>query len=320
MTTPISCKEARTLIHLPDSEVFSLIVRAEAVRRRHFGRNVSLCSIVNAKSGNCGEDCSFCPQSVHADSSVETYPLMKEDDILSSAKRAELENAHNMGIVTSGKKISSPDEMDALTRAVALIRGETSIKACASLGLINSFFMEELKAAGLESIHHNLESPRSFYESVCTTRSYDDNLRVLIQAKDAGLRVCSGGLFGLGETPEQRVELFDELRRVGVDSVPINFLHPRPGTRVYSHAKEITPLEGLKIIAVARLMMPKTQIRIAGGREYTLRDMQSWIFAAGANALMVGHYLTTAGRSVEDDLQMICDAGMVVAEEGGCGV
>ncbi|ERP31081.1 biotin synthase BioB [Chitinivibrio alkaliphilus] len=318
MTQGISVAEAREYMQLPHGQVFDLISQARRVREEYLGCEVSLCSIVNAKSGNCREDCSFCPQSVHAEASVETYPLMDKKDILAAAKRAELQNAHNMGIVTSGRKIS-PREMEDVQRAVEMVGKETSLGACASLGLVDTFFMEELKAAGLQAIHHNLESSRSFYEQICTTRTYDENLRVLHHAKDAGLRVCSGGLFGLGESNDQRVELFDELRRVEVDSVPINFLHPREGTRAASSAKKITPLAGLKIIAVARLMMPRTQIRIAGGREYTLRDMQSWIFAAGANALMVGNYLTTAGRSIEDDLQMIADAGMIVSETGGCG-
>jgi biotin synthase len=167
-----------------------------------------------------------------------------------------------------------------------------------------------LKSAGLESYDHNLEAAASFYPQVCTTRTYQDNVDTLRAAQQVGLKVCSGGLFGMGESSAQRIELFDALRELGVTSVPINFLHPLDGTPLKNdNVAPLTPFECLRIIAVARLMLPTATLRICGGREYNLRDMQSWIFSAGANGIMIGCYLTTAGRKTEDDLQMIKDAG-----------
>ncbi|MGM0444542.1 MAG: biotin synthase BioB [Fibrobacterota bacterium] len=319
MIDPISTAQAREYMALPDEQVFELLRLADDTRRRSVGNRVSICSIVNAKSGNCSEDCSFCPQSHQANTPVETYSLQTPEQLTHAARAAAEKGAHNMGIVTAGRAVTGSAEKAAITEAAARITAGESLSACVSLGIIDSTFLRELKSAGVRAVHHNLESARSFYPQVCTTRTWEQNVQVLEDAKAAGLKVCSGGLFGLGESRNQRVELFDELRQIGVDSVPINFLNPAEGTRAAASFTPMSPLEALKIIAVARLMMPSAQIRIAGGREFTLRDMQSWIFAAGANALMVGNYLTTSGRAVADDLQMIRDAGMTLAENGGCG-
>jgi biotin synthase len=308
---PIGFDEALKLLETPDAEIMNLISRADKVRRDYFGNKVVACSIINAKSGNCGEDCKFCPQSVHSDSVIEKYPLLDTESIVTEAQNAEASRAHTFGIVTSGRSINQPDDQARIVNTVSAIANETGIGPCASLGTVDEKFLLQLKESGLISYHHNLEAAESFYPQICTSRTFKDNVETIKTAKRIGLGVCSGGLFGMGESLQQRVELFETLRELEVDSVPVNFLNPVDGTPLKAgNPPKLTPFDCLRIIAVARLMMPTTTIRVCGGREYNLRDMQSWIFAAGANAMMVGCYLTTKGREVADDMQMIKDAGM----------
>ena len=310
-TSPIGFDEALKLIQMPDAEIMDLISRADKVRRDYFGNKVVACSIINAKSGNCGEDCKFCPQSVHSDSEIDTYPLLDSDEILNGARAAEADSAHTFGIVTSGRSISKAGDQLSITNTVSAIATETGIGPCASLGTVDEAFLVKLKESGLVSYHHNLEAAESFYPEICTSRTFKDNVETIKTAKRIGLGVCSGGLFGMGESLHQRIELFETLRELEVDSVPVNFLNPVEGTPLKAgNPSKMSPFDCLRVIAVARLMMPTTTIRVCGGREYNLRDMQSWIFAAGANAMMVGCYLTTNGRKVADDMQMIKDAGM----------
>ena len=192
---------------------------------------------------------------------------------------------------------------------MSIIARDLPIKPCASLGILDLESLKQLKEAGLTRYHHNLETAGSYFKVICSTRNYEDQTDTVRNAKKAGLSVCSGGIFGLGESKGQRVELLETIRDMDVDSVPVNFLNPIPGTPL-ENMKQLTPLDCLKIIAVARLMLPNTNIRICGGRECNLRDFQSWIFLAGADAVMIGGYLVTSGRDVKLDLQMIRDAGM----------
>jgi biotin synthase len=307
----ITVDEALRLIECEDFETMELLFRADKARRAEFGNVIETCAIVNAKSGNCGEDCKFCPQSSHSKSEITEYPLLSSDELLEAAKVADEFGSGAFGMVTSGRGVTSACERDTIKDAVKRIDAETSFAPCVSLGLADETFLTALKDAGLERYHHNLEAAESFYGEICTTRTFQDNLKTIETAKLAGLKVCSGCLFGLGETPAQRVELFESLRSLNVDSVPINFLNPLDGTPIKKNAPSLSPTECLRAIAVARLMMPTTTIRICGGREHNLRDMQSWIFLAGANGLMIGSYLTTGGRRVEDDMRMIKDAGCV---------
>ncbi len=310
-SNPISRDEALQLIATPDEKMMSLIARADRVRQEFFGNKVALCSIINAKSGNCGENCKFCPQSIYSDSNIERYPLLASEELVAGAQQVADDSIHNFGMVTSGRSLAGASEQANVIEAVATIASRTSIGACASLGTVNEAFLRRLKDAGLVSYHHNLEAAESFYSEICTTRTFADNVATIKAAKRLGLSVCSGGLFGLGESPAQRVELFATLRELEVDSVPLNFLNPIEGTPLKAELQQtLTPFDCLRIIAVARLMMPHTTIRVCGGREYNLREMQSWIFAAGANAMMVGCYLTTKGRKLADDLQLLQDAGM----------
>lgn len=316
----IGFSEALALMDLERSEdIYELIFRAGRVRAKYCGNKVWTCAIINAKSGNCGENCAFCPQSVHSSSEIDVYPLKSGEELLNGALEAEKGCANSFGIVTSGRSVSDEAEVETICSAIRDINSKTGIGACISLGTVSRENLERFKAAGAAAYHHNLEAAASYYPEICTSRTFDDNVNTLKDAMAAGLKVCSGGLFGLGESNRQRVELFESLRELEVPSIPVNFLNPIPGTPIESKLKELTPLECLKIIAVARLMAPTARIRVCGGREKNLRDMQSMIFVAGADAMMVGSYLTTGGRKLADDVRMVTDAGMEFATGVGCG-
>jgi biotin synthase len=310
----ISSAEALEILNIKSLEAFFPIMeKASELRRKHFGNSVSACSIVNAKCGNCPEDCAFCAQSVRAKTGIETYPMISESAITENAAAAAENGSSHYGIVSSGRSLNDENDLDIVCSAIKEIKKGGKITLCASLGILNAASLRKLKNAGLERYHHNIEASRSYFSKICSTRNYDDQISAVIEAKKAGLSVCSGGIFGLGESLEQRIELLCEIRSLDVDSVPLNFLNPIKGTPL-EKLKELTPFDCLKIIAVSRLMMPEKTIRICGGREKNLRDFQSWMFFAGANALMIGGYLVTAGRPVKDDLHMIKDAGFILRE------
>ncbi len=310
----IDTNEAVRLLSAEGREMYALFARANEVRLEHTGRTVELCGVLNAKSGMCKENCRFCPQSVHSGSDIECYPLVDEGRMVEAAATAMGNRSSRFGIVTSGEAVEDDAELKTISRAVSRISGDLDIHPCASLGTVSKAVLETLKAAGLTRYHCNLETAESFFPEICTTHAWSDAADTIRAAKSLGMSTCSGGLFGLGESPAQRVELLDQVRELDVTSVPLNFLNPIPGTPL-EDAPPITPLECLKVVAVARLMMPDKTIRICGGREHNLRDLQSWALIAGADGLMVGGYLTTAGRRVEDDLRMIADAGFEVAHE-----
>lgn len=307
----IDKKEAVAIIECDDRETYAVLKRANDLRLERRGRRVSLCGIVNAKSGMCAEDCKFCAQSEHNDSCVERYGLLGEREIIDSARAAEKSGATRFGIVTSGVAVEDEQELGTIERAIGGIAGSLGINPCASLGNLSEESLGRLKRAGLTRYHCNLETAESFFPKICTTHDWSDAVETILLAKKVGLKTCSGGIIGLGESAVERVELLAAIRDLDVDSIPLNFFHPVEGTRV-DNSVPIKPLECLKVIAVARLMMPDKEIRIAGGREYNLRDLQSWALISGLDGMMVGGYLTTSGRSVEDDLKMIADAGFEV--------
>jgi biotin synthase len=311
--TPLSTVEAEALLN-QDSEVdfHALLARAGEVRRRHSGNRVSACSIINARCGNCPEDCSFCAQSRRSSATIEKYPLVDEETMIRASAQAALDGASHFSVVTSGRAVNAERDLAAIAGAIGRIAEGGAIRPCASLGTLDESALRRLRNAGMTRYHHNLETARSFFPNICTTKDYDDKLRTVAAAKAVGLEVCCGGIFGLGESRAQRVEMLATIRDLDIDSVPINFLVPIPGTPLERQA-DLSPRECLKIIAVARLMMPGTSIRLCGGREPNLRDLQSWIFAAGADALMIGGYLVTGGRPVDLDRCMIADAGMELA-------
>jgi biotin synthase len=309
--TPIGADEARTLIrHTAGPELEALLDRAEAVRRAVHGDEVALCGITNAKSGRCAEDCGFCSQSAHfPEADAPVYPLVPADEIVAQAKAAERAGAREFSIVTSGTRVAKESELATIEDAVRRLRAETAVEPCASLGLVREPELVRLKAAGLMHYHHNLETARSFFANVCTTHTYDEQLETIRAAKRQGMQLCSGGILGMGETPEQRVELAETIRDLGVDCVPMNFLNPRPGTPM-AHVKAITAEECLAAIAVFRLMMPAAHIFVMGGREVNLGASQHLIFRAGANGTMVGNYLTSAGRGPGETVEMVEGQGL----------
>ncbi len=287
----------------------SLLERAADARAAAFGNEVGLCAIVNAKSGICGEDCSFCAQSSQASrTGVPVHGLLPARRLVECAVSAEQTSATAFSIVTSGRGIASEPEMVELENGLQGISGKTQLMRCASLGFMDEARLRRLRRAGLHRYHHNLETARSFFPSVCTTHSFDDKLKTLAAAKATGLSICSGGIFGVGETPEQRVELADTLRRLAVSAVPINFLDARPGTAL-EHQPRLSPEECLATIAVFRLMLPRTELIVMGGREAQLGDMQSSIFRAGATGTLIGNYLTSPGSNPQDVLAMVAEQG-----------
>ncbi len=300
--------EALALLRAPESELPGIMARATAVRRRTFGDTVHLCSILNAQSGRCAEDCVFCAQSARHDVPVACYGLLPPDEILAAHARASRLPVERFGIVTSGRALGARD----LDRLCALIDAhrDAPVSWCASLGILTERDLARLRAAGLRRFHHNLETAESYFPRICTTHTYAQREATIRAAQRAGLEVCAGGIFGLGETREQRVELAFALAGLSVESIPLNFLVPIAGTPAAAVATPLAPEEILATIAMFRLVCPRAELKICAGRERHLGDREKEVFAAGATGIMIGGYLTVGGRSVEDDLALLRQAGM----------
>jgi biotin synthase len=312
----LGAEDALRLSGCEGNDRYRLFVEAARIRDHFVGSSVFLCSIINAKSGRCAENCAFCAQSAHHDTGVPVYALVDEDEMVRCAALAEQNGAGCYGIVTSGTSIKSAEELERVCRTVTRIKNETGISPSCSLGILDQETALRLKNAGMETYHHNLETARSFFPQICTTHSYEEDVATIRAAKSVGLRVCCGGIFGLGESFAQRIEMALTLRELDVDSIPLNFLNPVAGTRL-EHADYLTPLECLTIISVYRFLLPGKRLSVCGGREKNLRELQSWMFLAGANGTMTGNYLTTPGRPPELDRQMLKDLEIPV--EGCCG-
>ena len=290
------------LINMPLDEIMS--AANDVLRMNRRGR-IELCAIVNAKSGVCSEDCRFCAQSLRHKTAVTTYPLMAEDEILSLARKGASAGAGRVGIVTSGK---SPDKREVESIAAAIRRfPEEGVLPCASLGEIDSEALDVLKTAGLKRYHHNIETSENFYPKVVTTHTYRDRIRTIVSVKNAGMEICSGGIFGLGETWEDRIEMARALKELEVDSVPINFLVPIEGTPMGTRPPIGAP-DALRIVSIFRLILEKPAIKVVAGREPVLKDLQKMIFSAGADGMMVGGYLTVAGQGEEADKCLMKEA------------
>jgi len=296
------------------SEYSIYLAGAHYLREKIFKDKVQLCSIINAKSGKCMENCAFCAQSAHHSSSPPVYPLKSLEEILEGASRAEQEGSHCYGIVTSGTQPELGREFDTILTAIRKIRERYDIEPSASLGILTEDLARALADAGCVTYHHNLETARSFFPRICTTHDYEEDVATVRVAKKAGMKVCCGGILGLGESGEQRVELAETLRELNVDSVPLNFLNPIQGTPLEEHSS-LTPMDCLRAITMFRYFLPDKPISVCGGRETNLRELQSWIFMAGASGTMVGNYLTTSGRDREVDMQMFAD---IEVQANGC--
>jgi len=306
----ITQEEALYLSGLQGEAVLELLAYAGRVRYRFTKSDIFTCVILNAKSGQCSQDCAFCAQSAHHKTGVKIYPLLDIEMLIENALTAQENGATNFSMVTSGQKLSGK-EIDRISLAAEKIRQKTDLTVCASLGELTGAMAKQLKQSGVTNYHHNLETAGSYFQEICTTHDYEEDIHTIKEAASAGLRICSGGILGLGESWEQRIELAATLRDLNVDSIPINFLNPIPGTKLENRPL-VKPMEALKSIAIFRMMNPEKDIPICGGREITLKDLQSWVFMAGADGLMTGNYLTTKGRSIEMDMEMISSLGYTV--------
>lgn len=314
----ISFDDGLFLIGLGAQDLLQLYASANNIRHHFCGDKVYLCAITNAKSGACSEDCSFCAQSARNPTEINTYSLQDTPAILNASREAADNGASSFGIVTAWKGIKKGKTLDKICDAIRQIKADGRIVPDLSLGLIDdpevAFMLAE---AGGEEYNHNLETARSYYHNICTTHSWDERYRTLELVRAAGMRVCSGGLLGLGETLRQRVELAFELKPLKANNTPINFYHHIDGNAVdIAKVGKLTPMEALQIVSVFRFVLPTTILKVAGGREMTLGEFQEIMFLTGANSTMIGHYLTTQGRSPQDDFDIIARSGLTVSEKG----
>lgn len=305
----ISKADALQLETLTHDELDYLFTGTDKIRDRFKGQDVKICSIVNAKSGRCVEDCSFCAQSSQFNTDSPEYDLMSVDEIVAAAKEAEAFGSNEFSIVTSGTSMDDRQELDKVITAVKRIKAETSLETCCSMGLMSLEHLQELKAAGLDRCHHNLETAASHFKNIVTTHTYEDEVRAVENAKQAGLDVCVGGVFGMGETFAQRVELALDIKALGTQSLPINFLKPIEGTKL-EPLGVMDLYEALRTIALLRLVLPKIDMFVCGGREEIFTDQQEKLFQAGANGILGGNYLTTKGQDPKKDIDMIEGLGL----------
>jgi biotin synthase len=303
--------EAMYLFGLEASaDIHDLIAWANRIREQFKGNKVHLCSIVNAKAGGCSENCSFCAQSSFYQTGSPRYGFVDPEPVDQAADEARKNGITAVGLVAAWKGLNEGPMLDEVCDRIREMKEAGKTRPDASLGLIkNQRVADRLKEAGLECYGHNLESSRRFFPQTCSTHTFEDRLETIGYLKKAGIKICSGGIIGMGETREDRCDLAFELRAIGANVVPINILNPIPGTP-FEQNPPLPPLEILKTIACFRFILPRQEIMIAGGRTVNLRDLQSMVFSAGASALMVGNYLTTLNQPVEKDLQMLRDLGL----------
>ncbi|MEK6672665.1 MAG: biotin synthase BioB [Nitrospirota bacterium] len=305
----LSRDEAFSLTSVRGAELFELFSAASRIREEFRGNGVDLCSIVNAKSGECPEDCSYCSQSAISKADVPVYPLVKEDVVMEKVMEAKDAGVKRFCIVTSGRKVNR-EELREIASMVGKIR-EAGLLPCATLGLLDKEELLLLQDSGLERYHHNLETSERFFTEVCRTHTYKDKLNTINAAKSSGLSLCSGGIFGIGEEWQDRIEMAFALKEINPDSIPINFLIAIQGTPL-EDMDLLDPLEALKIVSIYRFILPDKEIRICGGRRQVLREFNSMVFMSGADSLLTGNYLTTMGVTFEDDLRLIRDYGLEV--------
>ena len=280
-----------------------LMEKALEVKLANRQDSFSLCSIINAKSGACSEDCRFCTQSAHFKTETPVYPLLDSEEIIDAAQEAKKIGASRFSLVTSGRGASDA-EVEKLAERIAAIRDKVNVQVCGSFGILTAGQLSVLKEAGMDRYHHNLESSKEFFPSICTTHSFADRVNTIKAAQSLGISVCSGGIIGLGESEADRVSIATTLAELEVDSVPLNFLIPLPGTPL-ADIKALDVDEILRAIALFRLILPTIPLRLAAGRESALGDFLSSAFMAGADAMMIGGYLTQRGRTPEQDLQFV---------------
>jgi biotin synthase len=310
----ITFEEALELGAIRDrDEISALVERAWTVRRERFADSTDLCSLVNAKSGGCSEDCGFCAQSRYSEADTPMHPMMEPEQILEHAKAAEAAGAHRFCMVTQGQGLAKRD-FEKILEGARLVAEQTNLKRCVSVGHISGERARELKEAGVQRVHHNVETARSYYDEVTTTVRYEGRVRTIEAVREAGLESCVGGILNLGESQRQRVEMAFELAEIDPTSVPINLLNPRPGTK-FGDRSLMDPWEVVKWVAIFRLILPDALFRLCGGRVENLGELQPLAVKAGLNGVMMGNFLTTLGAEPADDREMFSELGLNVARQ-----
>ena len=309
----ITYEDALKIINIDEEDIENLEVifeSANEIREKFTGKKVDLCSIVNAKSGKCSENCKYCAQSSHYKTSIEEYELLDYESIVKKAQEAESQGVHRFSLVTSGRGIKGDEELEKLVSIYKRLNKETNLKLCASHGIISYEQAKRLKEAGVSRYHHNIETSESYYSNICTSHTYKERIDTIKNVMNAGMTACSGGILGLGESRENRVKMAFELKELGITSIPLNVLTPVKGTPLENN-KVLSPLEILKTMALYRFVIPNSYIRYAGGR-VSLKDKQALGFRAGVNAALVGDFLTTLGSNVDEDKKMITSQGLEI--------
>jgi biotin synthase len=305
----ISRRDALAILGSPDDELLDVLSAAFTIRRHYFGKTVQLYLLMNAKSGLCPEDCGYCSQSIVADTEIPRYNILSREKLLDGARVAAERQARTYCIVISGRG-PSEREMLAVETIVPEIKQRYSLKICACLGLLTGEQAQRLKACGVDRVNHNLNTSEDHYEAICSTHTFRDRLTTLQAVRDAGIELCSGGIMGMGESPDDLVSMAFSLRDLQVESIPLNFLIPIDGTPL-SGAGTLTPQDCLRSLCMFRFVNPKSELRIAGGREVHLRSLQP-LGLYPANSIFVGDYLTTTGQAPTADYQMIEDLGFTI--------
>lgn len=291
--------EAMFLAQAPLKELCSA---ADEIRQKFCENAFDICTIINGKSGRCSEDCKYCAQSAYYPVKTESYPLMSSGELVSQAVYNEERGVLRYSIVTSGKRLSD-EEIDQVCESIRQVKKASDIAVCVSFGLLTEAQYRKIREAGATRVHNNLESSRNYFKEICTTHTYDEKIEALLAAKRAGLSICSGGIMGLGETMEDRIDMVLTLRELGVKSIPVNLLNPIPGTP-FEGNKILSNDEMCRIVAVFRFLVPDASIRLAGGRGL-LPDKGERCFSSGANAAISGDMLTTSGISIRQDMELL---------------
>lgn len=307
----LDCEEGLRIIRAPDSETFSIVEAAGRIRRHYHGNRVKIHVLCNAKSGLCPEDCGFCSQSRVSRADIARYRLLDPDSIGEAAERARRAKAWKFCIVLASRG-PSDEEMDVVCEAVRKIKRSVRVNVCASMGILTGPQALRLKEAGVDRFNHNLETSERYFPNICTTHTYRDRVQTLQHCRAAGLGTCCGGIAGMGESDEDLVDLALALRELDVDSIPVNFLNPIPGTPL-GKRDDLDPLRCLRILCLFRFANPSKDIRVAGGRERNLRSLQPLALQV-ANSMFTEGYLTTPGQTYRQDLRMIRDCGLEIVE------
>ena len=310
----LSIEECRKVLDCPDIEILDLLNATYKVRHKYQGNIVNIQVLSNAKSGLCSEDCHYCSQSRISKANIEKYPLKTKDSLISEALKAKEISAIRYCMALSGKA-PSDKEIDILCEVIKDIKEKTNLSICCSIGFIKKEQAEKLKAAGLNRVNHNLNTSKRFHPEICTTHSYKDRVETIKLCKSLGLEVCSGGIFGQGETQDDIIDILMALRELKPEAIPLNFLIPVPGTPFEDRAVDLNPRFCLKILCLARFLNPESEIRVAGGREYHLRSLNPLALYA-ADSIFVCGYLTEGGQPADEAFEMIKDLGFEIKIEG----